>query len=136
MSSGEGPAYDLTIPTTPATGTSLYSSNAVTIASMAIPTGGDYTVNAVAALALAYDNDTVTCTLTGANPGGSPVTLDSRSVGGSEYLTTMDLQGVVSIAAGGALSISCLSSHPNPGDTASQIHMTATQVSTFTQTVG
>jgi hypothetical protein len=136
VSSGEGPAYDLTIPTSPATGTSLYSSNAVTIASMAIPTGGDYTVNAVATLSLGYDNDTVTCTLTAANPGGNPVTLDSRSVGGSEYLTTMNLQGVVSIAAGGALTISCLSSHPNQGDTASQIHMTATQVSTFSQTVG
>ena len=134
--SGQGPAYDLTNPVSPTNGVSLYSNSPVTVQSMPIPTGGDYTVSAVATLAVGYDDAVLACHLDAANPGGNGVILDNRSVSGSEPLVTMDLQGVVSIAAGGSISIVCTNSHPNPGDTASQIHITATQVSTFTETVG
>ena len=134
--SGQSAAYDLSIPDSPGNGVSLYSTSPVTIGSMPLPVGGDYTVSVVATLAVGYDNTVDTCNLDAANPGGNPVTLDSRSVSGGEDLATMDLQGVVSIAAGGSVSISCTDSHPNPGDTASQIHVTAIQVSTFTETDG
>ena len=132
---GQGPAYDLTIPDSPVNGISLYCHCQVTIGSMPLPVGGDYTVSAAASLAIAYSDAEDGCFLVAANPGGPNVILDQRSVQGGN-LVTMSLQGVVSIAAGGSVSVLCSDSDPNMGDTASNFHVTATQVSTFTETVG
>ena len=72
--------------------------------------------------------------LNAANPGGGPVTLDSITATGysgdfTSSSTPIPLQGVVSLVAGGTISISCMEWGTEKNDSVSQAQITATQVS-------
>jgi hypothetical protein len=76
------------------------------------------------------------CGLNAANPGGSPVSLggDSATNSGTALRfagneTNLALQGVVSIAAGGTVSISCQETGAKENDSFEYAHITSTQVS-------
>jgi len=111
------------------------------IESLNIPVSGDYAVVAHAevqthgeGLASAWN-----CELNASNGGGAgQVNLDSVSVtqyaggGISSSATPIPLQGVVSLAAGGNISIWCRETIVQKNDTVAQARITATQVSSFT----
>ncbi len=120
-------------------GINVPSGRSTEIATLTVPVGGDYSV---VARAEAQNDESGTtsawsCELEAANPGGSAVTLDSITATGystlGASLTPIPLQGVVSVAAGATMSIWCSEAAAQKDDSVAQAHITATQVSNFSE---
>jgi len=140
--SGQGPAYDVFQDAGAQGqdfGVNVPSGRSTEIATLAIPTAGDYSVVAHAEAQTQGSGTTSgwACQLEAANPGGGEVVLDSITATGYSSLssssTPIPLQGVVSLAAGGTISIWCSEGVVQKNDSVAQAHITATQVTSFTE---
>jgi hypothetical protein len=110
------------------------SGQSVTVLTQTLPVGGDYQVSAYATgHNTGGDASDWHCALDAANPGHPSVQLNANvvdGVSGSAFVnTTVPLLGVVSIAAGGTISIVCYEGEALKSDQYSEAHITSTQVS-------
>jgi hypothetical protein len=122
-----------------ANGVNVPSGQRTEIETLTIPVTGDYTIVAQAEPETNEPGSTANwkCDLDAQNPGGSLISLDG--VDATQYETgltsssaSMELQGVVSIGAGGQLSLWCQETAVQKNDAVAQSRITATQVSSFT----
>jgi hypothetical protein len=108
----------------------------VTVATQTVPVGGDFSVSAGVEgvnSGINYATEWL-CSLEAANPGGSAVTLDTVKADGAQITnssTPMTLQGVVSLAAHGTISIHCGEDLAQYMDYYTNARITTTQISGF-----
>jgi hypothetical protein len=129
---GLGVAYDTQIK-----GVNDPNGQSETVLTQTLPVGGDFQIVAdVTAENSAGNSVYWQCGLNAANPGGSLVNLggDSATNSGTADTgvaneTNLSLQGVVSIAAGGTVWISCEEPAAKENDSFAEAHITSTQVS-------
>ena len=102
-----------------------------------LPVGGDFQVVANVTADNSHGNSVYwLCALDAANPGGSTVALGTNTAtnsgSGGAFIgntTNLSIQGVVSIAAGGTISINCGEGTAMENDSFTEAHITSTQVS-------
>lgn len=131
-----GPAGQTAVYETDSPTVILPNGNQETVVSQTIPATGDY--SAVATLELSQSENTGAsweCALNAANPGGSTVSLNDRVLtaagpGFAPNVASLTLQGVVSLAANGTISVNCEESAAGKNDTVNA-RLDTTQISKF-----
>ena len=107
-----------------------------TVIAQKLPIGGDYQVSAYATAENTGGNATAwECALDAANPDQSPVTLDANVSAAGSNIEVSDspipLQGVVSIAAGGTISVVCQENLAGKNDEFRDAHITSAKITGF-----